>query len=614
MEKLCFLLSAFFYDFKHVYIVHTNSFNKSSELLDSSVSRLCGSKKTFTFVSECSPRSPMTSVAPTLFVFDAPSTYETYQKLLWYCFPWINIICRVTMSGSPPGSRRVTLSNDDLKCCDSFFLDFTSSWGNLSLGISDKIFEDFEEIPPVQHGLLRWYAVNSRTLCSPCGWTGGAANPSLSFDLKNANLHLLVYPCRIYTTHPLPRRKRLSKSSENFGDLEGYERATIRHLSSKYNVTLVETMMDPDVVFGKYPDEDLKLNESSMSLVSRLLSRQFHIIYGDVTMEVVRSSYGDFSYPFDIDYLTAVSKITEDKRSFAPLADISCILCYICLSLILALYLSRLRKHGSCSIIIRNSLSLVLRPVYPHGGVFRLYSFGFVKKFVSTLHGLCALVITAVISGITITILSKKTFSGLFDSETEVLEALSSTDALILLSPHLKDLFLDSGDEFIGRVIDRHDSCVHSVDVCLDECLNADATTCLTFGESVTLSESLAVKNALPSMYMCPTIGFTVLQSFLFNKGCFLSRVVSREILRAISMGIIARFKLNAGVETYEHKRKITAVYKSVSLQLFQELVVFYCYAWLAAVVTLLMENVSHKMRNSVRFFPRALPWRAFCN
>ena len=612
MEKLCFLLSFYFRDVKHVYIVHANNFNKNSEVLDSSVSRLCDSNKTFTFVSECSSRSPMRSVAPILFVFDAPSTSETYRKLLYHCFPWINIICRVVMSGNPPQSRRVTLGNDDLQCCDSFFLDFTSSPRKLSVGISDKIFEDLEELLPAEHGLLRWYALKSRTVCSPCGWTGGAAKSSLSFNLENFNLHLLVYPYRIFTRPPLPKRQRLSKFSENFGDLEGYERATIRHLFSKYNITLIETMMNPDAVYGKYPDDDLKLNESSKSLVSRLLAREFHIIYGDITMEVIRSSYGDFSYPFDIDYLTAVSKITEDKRSFAPLADISCIFCYTCLSLILALYLSRLRRRGSSTVIIKNSLSLVLRPFYPHGGVFRLNSIGSMGKFVSTLHGLCALVITAVISGVTLTILSRKTFSGLFDSATKLSKALSSPNALVFLPFFLKDLFLDSEDEFIGHVMDRHDVCADLDNLCLGDCLSSNALTCLAFGESVILSESLASENAFQSMYMCPAIGFAILQSFLFNKGCFLTQVASTEILRATSMGIIDRFKLNAGVETYQHKREMTTVYTSVSLQLFQDLVVFYYYAWLAAVMTLLIENVSHKMRNSSGFLPRTLLSRAF--
>lgn len=608
MDKFCILLSTYFYDARHVYVVDTGRSTDHSVLRHSNVSCLRDLTTTLNFVSECTRNATTKSEAPTFFVTNAPGTYDAYHKLLVYCFPWIQIICRVPVMGRDYKSQPVTVSSEDLRCCDCFILDFTNPEDEVSSSDKASVFHNFDEIPKTDPSSLQWYATKAATVCSRCGWTGGKAGSPLSFETGDSNFHVLTYPYQIFTGDPLKNRTRFLNTSDNFGDREGFEKALVKHVARKFNFTLRETTMSIHAIHGLYPDHDA--HEENSTVVSKLLTRDYHMVFGDVTIEATRSLYGDFSYPFDIDYLTAVSKVTENRRSFAALADISCMVSHICLSLILALYFSRrrtLRSRGPFGITVDNAISLILRPVYPHGHIFRVKSSGFIRKSVSTLHGLCALVITAVIAGVTLTILSKKTFSGVFDSETEVMEALSSPAARVYLSTHLRDFFLNSDDEFMERILAKDESCPHSVDNCLDLCIDSKSSTCLNFGEGVILTESLSRKDAHQKMYICPSLGFNILQGFLFNKGCFLARNFSREINRAAAMHLIARFKLNAGVQRHVHKKEINSVFKTVSLENFQELWIIYFYVWSAAIMTLVIEYCLLSCRNCRRLSLQSL-------
>lgn len=62
---------------------------------------------------------------------------------------------------------------------------------------------------------------------------------------------------------------------------------------------------------------------------------------------------------------------------------------------------------------------------------------------------------------------------------------------------------------------------------------------------------------------------------------------------------MITRFKVNAGLETYEHEKESTNI-KAVALRTFQDLATFYWCAWAAAVVTLMIENIPRTTTESV--------------
>lgn len=551
----------------------------------------------------------MKSIAPIILVIDTPSSNDAPRKLLTYCFPWINVVCRVPLPISDNDHPTLDMTREDLECCDSFFLDFVSLKSGIGSGDPGDSFREFEEVLHTEHSSLRWYALRSGTVCSRCGWTRGETNGTLTLRMTNADFHVLIFPAGLSTGQPLGQKVRLMNTANDFGDFEGLETAIVRHVARKFNFTLSEFTMKPGAVRGLYPDEDL--NGATKSLLTRLLSRKIHMTYGDLTIEATRSLYGDFSFPFDIGYMAAVSKVTEDKHSLAALIDRSCIVWYIILSSSLALFLSRQAKPCTLSIVVRNTMSMVLRPLYPSGILHGLVSSNFIGKFVITLHALCALVITAVISGVTMNMFSRKTFSGLLNTETQALEALSAPDAKISLDVHMRDLFAESNDRLMKRIIEKHEICANETD-CLRDCLNSPALTCLNFAEAFFMTDILLRNDALESMQICPALGFNILQGFLFNKGCFLSRIFSREILIATEMHLIALFKINAGVQTYTHKESISSVFKEVTLEAFEDLAAFYCYAWASAIIALLIEIALPLSSNFLRsivapFIARAL-------
>ena len=147
------------------------------------------------------------------------------------------------------------------------------------------------------------------------------------------------------------------------------------------------------------------------------------------------------------------------------------------------------------------------------------------------------------------------------------MEALAQPNAQVALSTHIRDLFLSSTDELIKR-------------------------------DQVTSAQFSTNKNVHQEMYICRNLGFNILQGFLFNKGCFLAQIFSRGINRAAAMNLIARLKLNAGVQTHVHRKETTASEK-VSLNTFQDRAIIYFYAWSAAIMTLILENVLSRWRNS---------------
>lgn len=594
MEEFCFLLSVHFHNVKHVYVVHTEGFG-DAELPNSAELPPCDLNKTFTFVSGCSPRAPMKSVAPVMLMLDSPRRHAIYQDLLAYCFPWINIICRLPMNNTFSALPSRFVSRGDLECCDSFFLEFQRPTASHGFSDPTDIFAHFEEIVHTNRSSLRWYSARSRTVCSRCGWTRGHSNSSLSLGLTNAEFHVLIHDVGIYTRRAKEKKVKISNNSNNVGDLQGFERSLVDLIARKFNFTVKEFTMSRTSVLGVYPDEEL--HRASKSLVSRLLTRGYHMAYGDISIGAIRSQYGDFSSPIDSDHLTAASKVTENGRSFAELADGPFMACHVCLSLILALYLSRRAGRISLSVVFRNFSSLVLRPVYPGGGLSACETPAFLGRLLSALHGLCALVITAVISAVTMTLLSKRTFSGLFKTGGEVLAALQSPRAVVSISPQIRAFFLDNDDELMDRIFEKHNNCSDIVEACIDQCVISDAPVCLAFGEAVHIAEYLRMKNAFKKTYICPSLGFDILQGFLFNKGCFLNRIFSREINRAVAMNLVARFKLNAGVQTYEHKRELTTVFKRVSLRTLQNLSILYSYAWLVALITLFVECASRRAK-----------------
>lgn len=585
---LCILLSAYFQDAGPLYVVHNVNSSDNGEFFRPNVSRMCGSAKTLIFLTDCAHRELMELRAPVISLLSVPTHgTERFNELLVYCFPWINIMCRVPMHGPSIVSR------DDLECCDLFHLDSARIEEN-SVEQFD-VFAGFERIQK-DRGVLDWYAVKSQTVCSRCGWTKGEKTGELSKDVGNATLHLLIHPYKVYTRQPQTSKVRLSDTSGNFGDLEGFERALVKHLAGKYAFKLMETRLRRGQVLGFRPDSDP--HALNKSIISRLLTRKFHMIYGDITLEATRLQYGDFSYSPDMDFMSAASKITENKRSFASLGDGSCILWHVCFSLALASCLSRLREHDVGSVIINNFMSIVFRPIHPYGALEALRPGYFNGKFLSTVHSLCALVIACALSGLTRAILSKKTLSGFFRTETDVQNALSSPDAVTLLSIYTFDFFKNSPGNFMKTILEKHTPCTEAISDCLDVCLNNRAKTCLSFGEAFALTDALRSRKAYHKMYICPNLGFNILKGFLFNKDCFLNRILSKDVRRAAEQHLIARFKINAGLDTHVRHRESTEGFKKVSMGTFEDVAVFYWWTWALAVFTLIIENAFYKLRN----------------
>lgn len=518
-----------------------------------------------------------------------------YLKLLTYCFPWIHIMCRVPLPDRPLNVNSTIMSSHDLKCCDSFFFDFVDSGRDPAPNAPGDTLLNFEWIPK-HHGLLSWFAMKSRTLCSGCGWTGGAARGPLTTNLVNASLHLLIYELGVYTRLPEKKRVRLSEVSTSFGTKEGFERAFVNHVARKYNFKLLEQKIGPIVKYGSYPDRDLSI--ANRTIITRLLSRQFHMIYGSVTLGPGRLKYSDFSSALDFDHLTAASKVTESKHSFASLAEASCIFFHVCLPMALALFSLRGIRRRKFSTYIENSINMVFRPVHPYGSISRGSSLDFPAKFVSTVHAVCAMVLSALLSGVLITILSQREFFGFFDSESDILEALAEPGSLALLDENVAELFGISSGGFMKEVWERHTPCVNAFDDCLQACRNTKARTCLNFGQAGALTDALLSQGDHKTMRVCTSIGYSVLQGFMFPKGCFLSQIISREIQRASEQHLLERFKVNAGMERYELRKKSTTA-GAVSSRTFRELTPVYWCSWAVAASSLLIENLLARIRNS---------------
>lgn len=79
-------------------------------------------------------------------------------------------------------------------------------------------------------------------------------------------------------------------------------------------------------------------------------------------------------------------------------------------------------------------------------------------KFILTLHALCAFVVFAVRTALIVTILSRETLSGVFGTETEVMDALSYIHIAFLR---------DSSEPYLKKLTEKRHPCVADLRDCL---------------------------------------------------------------------------------------------------------------------------------------------------